>query len=76
MAGAVRVGQAGPVVAVTPRSAASAWPLWSATDGGHVAYESWLERDHVILLDFDPTMVGITSQPYKLSRHCLVRQLR
>ena len=28
---------------------------WSATDGGHVGYESWLERDHVMLLDFDPT---------------------
>ncbi|HEU4544060.1 MAG TPA: hypothetical protein VFR23_23220 [Jiangellaceae bacterium] len=32
---------------------------WSATDGGHVGYESRLERDHVMLLDFDPTVVGI-----------------
>jgi hypothetical protein len=40
---------------------------WSATDGGHVGYESWLERDHVMLLDFDPAVVGIASQPFWLS---------
>lgn len=40
---------------------------WSATDGGHVGYESWLERDHVMLLYFDPTVVGIASQPFRLS---------
>lgn len=27
---------------------------WSATDGRLVGYESWLERDHLMLLDFDP----------------------
>ena len=27
---------------------------WSATVGRHVGYESWLERDHVMALDFDP----------------------
>src|SRR6478672_7897657 len=32
---------------------------WSATDGRHVGFESWLERDHVMALDFDPA-VGIT----------------
>jgi hypothetical protein len=26
---------------------------WSATDGVHVGYESWLERDHLIAMDFD-----------------------
>ena len=26
---------------------------------GHVGYESWLERDHLMLLDFDPDVVGI-----------------
>jgi hypothetical protein len=26
---------------------------WSATDGRHIAYESWLERDHLIAMDFD-----------------------
>lgn len=40
---------------------------WSATDGGHVGYESWLERDHVMALDFDPLVVGIASQPFWLS---------
>ncbi|MFF1697644.1 hypothetical protein ACFVXC_29190 [Streptomyces sp. NPDC058257] len=27
---------------------------WSATCGGHVGYESWLERDRLMLFDFDP----------------------
>jgi hypothetical protein len=39
---------------------------WSATTGGHVAFESWLERDHVMLLDFDPAVTGIASQPFWL----------
>jgi hypothetical protein len=26
---------------------------WSATDGVHVGYESWLVRDHLIVMDFD-----------------------
>jgi hypothetical protein len=43
---------------------------WSATDGGHVGYESWLERDHVMALDFDATVVGIASQPFWLSWTC------
>ena len=39
---------------------------WSATVGRHVGYESWLERDHVLALDFDPDVVGIASQPFWL----------
>ena len=39
---------------------------WSATTGGHVGFESWLERDHVMLLDFDTSVVGIASQPFWL----------
>ena len=31
---------------------------WSATTGGHVGFESWLERDHVMALDFDAAVVG------------------
>ncbi|WP_174876262.1 hypothetical protein [Acrocarpospora corrugata] len=31
-----------------------------------MGYESWLERDHVMLLDFDPTVTGIASQPFWL----------
>ncbi len=39
---------------------------WSATMDGHVGYESWLERDHLMLLDFDPDVAAITSQPFWL----------
>jgi hypothetical protein len=39
---------------------------WSATTGGHVDFESWLERDHVTALDFDAAVVGIASQPFWL----------
>ncbi|MFG2059375.1 TnsA-like heteromeric transposase endonuclease subunit [Micromonospora sp. NPDC048930] len=40
---------------------------WSSTVGRHVGFESWLERDQVMLLDFDPAVVGIASQPFWLS---------
>ncbi|WP_241007799.1 TnsA-like heteromeric transposase endonuclease subunit [Mycobacterium kubicae] len=40
---------------------------WCATTTGHVGFESWLERDHVMLLDFDPAVVGIAAQPFWLS---------
>ncbi|WP_214367032.1 TnsA-like heteromeric transposase endonuclease subunit [Pseudonocardia sp. H11422] len=39
---------------------------WTATTGTLVGYESWLERDRLILLDFDPDTVGIASQPFWL----------
>ena len=39
---------------------------WSATTGSHVGYESWLERDHVMLLDFDPQVAAIAAQPFWL----------
>jgi hypothetical protein len=42
---------------------------WSATSGRHVGYESWLERDHAMLLDFDPEVVGYSSQPFWLRWH-------
>jgi hypothetical protein len=40
---------------------------WSAKTGRHVGYESWLERDHAMMLDFDPNVVGFSSQPFWLS---------
>lgn len=40
---------------------------WSSTTGGHVGYESWLERDHLVALDFDTAVVAIASQPFWLS---------
>ncbi|WP_198588560.1 TnsA-like heteromeric transposase endonuclease subunit [Geodermatophilus chilensis] len=39
---------------------------WSSSTGGHVGFESWLERDNLMLLDFDPAVVGIASQPFWL----------
>ena len=39
---------------------------WSVTTGSHVGYESWLERDHVLLLDFDPQVTAIAAQPFWL----------
>jgi hypothetical protein len=38
---------------------------WFATTGRHVGYESWLERDHLMLLDADPEVVGVVSQPFR-----------
>jgi hypothetical protein len=31
----------------------------------HVGFESWLERDHAMLLEFDPGVVGFSSQPFR-----------
>jgi hypothetical protein len=31
-----------------------------------VGFESWLERDHVMAMDFDPDITGIASQPFWL----------
>ncbi|MFS4091593.1 TnsA-like heteromeric transposase endonuclease subunit [Streptomyces sp. AF1A] len=39
---------------------------YAVTTGGHVGYESWLERDRLILLDYAPDVVGIASQPFWL----------
>jgi len=39
---------------------------WSATTSAHVGFESWLERDHVMVMDFDPGITGIASQPFWL----------
>lgn len=32
-----------------------------------VGYESWLERDRVMLLDFSPEVVAFSSQPFWLT---------
>ena len=40
---------------------------WSAKTGRHVGHESWLERDHAMMLDFDPEVTGFSSQPFWLS---------
>jgi len=41
--------------------------LWTATTGTLVGYESLLERDRVLLVDFDVAVAGIASQPFWLS---------
>ena len=35
-----------------------------ATTGTHVGFESWLERDHLMLMDFDPGVRAVASQPF------------
>ncbi|WP_433521290.1 TnsA-like heteromeric transposase endonuclease subunit [Nocardia pseudovaccinii] len=40
---------------------------YSATTGAHVGFESWLERDEAMALDFDPDVVGFAAQPFWLS---------
>lgn len=42
---------------------------WLATTGRHVGYESWLERDHLMLLDFHPAVTAVSSQPFWLNWH-------
>jgi hypothetical protein len=37
--------------------------FWSATTGKHVWYESLLERDRLLLADYDQGVVGIAAQP-------------
>ncbi|EDY58699.1 MULTISPECIES: TnsA-like heteromeric transposase endonuclease subunit [Streptomyces] len=49
---------------------------WSATTGRHVGFESWLERDRLLLMDFDPSVVGIGSQPFWLHWHDGERERR
>jgi hypothetical protein len=38
-------------------------PWWCATTGGHVGFESWLERDRLMPPNFDTAVSGIASQP-------------
>lgn len=44
------------------RNFAGSW--WFATTHTHVAFESWLERDHLMLLDFAPEVVAVAAQPF------------
>ncbi|WP_443050939.1 TnsA-like heteromeric transposase endonuclease subunit [Streptomyces sp. NBC_00208] len=49
---------------------------WAATTGQHVGFESWLERDRLVLMDFDPAVVGMASQPFWLHWHDGSRERR
>ncbi|WP_280421014.1 TnsA-like heteromeric transposase endonuclease subunit [Nocardia carnea] len=39
---------------------------WACTLGRLIGFESWVERDHLVALDFDAAVVGIVSQPFWL----------
>ena len=57
---------AGRAVSVTSR----------AGTGRHIGFESWPERDRLLLMDFDPSVVGIGSQPFWLHWHDGERERR
>ncbi len=40
---------------------------YAATMDAHVGFESWLERDVAMMLDFDPEVVTFSSQPFWLT---------
>lgn len=40
--------------------------FWSATTGAHIPYESRLERDWLLEADFDPRVIGISTQPFRV----------
>jgi hypothetical protein len=64
----VRLEDAGPVRPFRWSKGQRHFPgwWWLAVTGRHVAYESWLERDHLMLLDFDPVVTAVASQPFWL----------
>ena len=45
------------------------WPgwWWFSRTGEHVGYESWVERDNMMLLDFSPEVRAFSAQPFWLS---------
>ncbi|MGW0122530.1 TnsA-like heteromeric transposase endonuclease subunit [Streptomyces sp. NPDC003327] len=67
----VRFEEAEPVRQFRWAKGGESFPGWyfAATTADHVGYESWLERDRLILLDRDPAVVGIASQPFWLHWH-------
>ncbi len=49
---------------------------WSVTTRSHVAYESWLERHHVIEADRDARVTGIAGRPFALTWPSGKRQVK
>jgi hypothetical protein len=47
------------------RSFQGSW--WFSTTDELVGFESWVERDQLMMLDFDPEVVAVSSQPFWLS---------
>jgi hypothetical protein len=65
----VRFEDASPVRPFHFAKGARSYPglYWFATVNRHVGYESWLERDHLKLFDFDRRIGGVSSQPFRMS---------
>ena len=59
------MAQACPISAQGSHSKLFRHPL--AATGEHVCFESWVERGTVMLLDFDPDVVAVSSQPFCLT---------
>lgn len=66
--GGVRFEEALPVRSVRFEKGLRSFAGWwyFATAGAHVGFESWLERDHLMLMDFDPVVRAVSSQPFWL----------
>ena len=37
----------------------------------HVMFESWCERDHLVVFDFDPQVVDVAAQPFQFESPCV-----
>ena len=65
---AARIGKGRPVRGFAWFAGMRHYPgWWSSTMGDLVGYESLLERDRLLLADFDPDVVAIASQPFGLT---------
>lgn len=42
---------------------------WCSTTASHISFESWVERDFLLAVDFDPCIVGISVQPFTFRFH-------
>ncbi|MEU7663891.1 TnsA-like heteromeric transposase endonuclease subunit [Streptomyces lincolnensis] len=49
---------------------------WCATTGGHIIYESRLELARLMLADFDPEVVEIAAQPFRIRARVAGRDRR
>ena len=66
MGGAIRAGHSRLPVPVSKGAAASERVVVVGAHRRPRGFESWLDRDSLLHLDFDPSVVGIASQPFWL----------
>lgn len=64
-----RFERAGPVRSFPSFRGQASFPglYYAATMDAHIGFESWLERDVAMMLDFDPEVVAFSSQPFWLA---------